>query len=285
MQEIAPHVYVETGYAGVTLGAISWPHGLVLIDAPFKPEDCRSWRSALLNLGGGVDRLLLNLDAHYDRTLGARAMECTVVGQEKMSQVFRSRPITFKSQSPESGSEWELVNGLGTIRWAPPEITFSQQMVINWDNSPLVLEYHPGSATGATWAVLPQQKIIFVGDTVLADQPPFLASANLPEWIEAVKLLLSPDFRDYLFISGRGGLVVQAQVHDQLKYLENVSKHIETLAASQASAEETEKLVNGLMKPFKAAEDKEPLYRQRLRWGLYQYYARHYQPTSATTEE
>ena len=73
MQELAPHVYIETGYAGVTLGAINWAHGLILIDAPFRAEDTRSWRSNLLNLGGGVDRLLVNLDAHFDRTLGARA--------------------------------------------------------------------------------------------------------------------------------------------------------------------------------------------------------------------
>ena len=73
MQEIVPNVYIETGYAGVTLGAINWPHGLVLIDAPFRPEDTRSWRSALLNLGGGVDRVLVQLDAHPDRTLGATA--------------------------------------------------------------------------------------------------------------------------------------------------------------------------------------------------------------------
>ena len=77
MQELAHHVYIETGYAGVTLGAINWSHGLVLIDAPFRAEDARSWRSALLNLGGGVDRLLVNLDAHFDRTLGVRAMDCT----------------------------------------------------------------------------------------------------------------------------------------------------------------------------------------------------------------
>jgi hypothetical protein len=61
-----------------------------LIDAPFRADDVRTWRSALLNLGGGVDRMLVNLDAHLDRTLGTRAMECTVVGQERMTEIFRN---------------------------------------------------------------------------------------------------------------------------------------------------------------------------------------------------
>ena len=143
MQELAPHVYIETAYAGVTLAAINWSHGLILVDAPFRAEDTRSWRSALLNLSGGVDRLLINLDAHFDRTLGTRGMDCTVVGHEKAALVFRNRPVTFKAQGNETGADWELCNGLGSIRWAPPEITFSERMMIHWDNKPLILNTTP----------------------------------------------------------------------------------------------------------------------------------------------
>ena len=139
MHEIAPHIYFETSYAGVTLGAINWPHGLILLDSPFRAEDARSWRSALINLGGGVDRLLIQLDAHPDRTLGARSMDCTILGHDKMAGVFRNRPMTFKSQSGVSGADWESYNGLGTIRWAPPDITFTERMEIHWNEAPLVL--------------------------------------------------------------------------------------------------------------------------------------------------
>src|SRR5512140_1462546 len=103
MQEIAPNIHIETGFAGVTLGVISRSHGLVLIDAPFRAEDTRSWRAALMNLGGGVDRLLINMDAHFDRTLGTRGMDCTVLSHEKVSQIFRNRPVTFKPQASPPG--------------------------------------------------------------------------------------------------------------------------------------------------------------------------------------
>ena len=42
MQEISPKVFIETSYPGVTLGAIDWTHGLILVDAPFRPEDIRA---------------------------------------------------------------------------------------------------------------------------------------------------------------------------------------------------------------------------------------------------
>jgi len=127
MQEIAPKVYIETNMAGVTLGAIDWEHGLVLIDTPFRNEDLRAWRSALVNMGGGVDRLLVNLDSHMDRTMGIRAMDCTVIGHEKMVQAFRNRPAAFKSQNSETGAEWELYDNVTSARWVTPESVLQSQ--------------------------------------------------------------------------------------------------------------------------------------------------------------
>lgn len=285
MQELATHVYIETGYAGVTLGAINWAHGLVLIDAPFRPEDARSWRSALLNLGGGVDRLLVNLDAHFDRTLGARAMECTVVSHELVADVFRNRPVTFKTQGAETGAEWELYNGLGSIRWVPPEITFTDRLAIHWDESPLLLEAHPGPSTGAIWATLPGQRIAFVGDALLPDQPPFLAPADLPTWLNTLRPLLTPAYQDFLLISGRGGPVAHQQVRRQIQVLEHAYAMLEDLAHQKAPAAETARLVPALLQDYEVPPQRETQYRQRLQHGLYQYYIRHYQPTEEEITE
>jgi glyoxylase-like metal-dependent hydrolase (beta-lactamase superfamily II) len=275
MQEIAPHVYIETGYAGVTLGAINWPLGLVLIDSPFRQEDTRSWRSGLLNLGGGVDRLLVNLDAHFDRTIGTRAMECTVVGQEKMAEAFRNRPVTFKTQPVESGSDWEQYNGLGSIRWSPPDITFTERMQIHWNDRPVQLEYHPGPGIGAIWAVLPGSQVCFIGDAVVPDQPPFFANADLEKWIEHTTKLLEPDYQNYLLVSGRGGLVSHDQVRRQLDFLNRVQAGLDVISSQNAPVEEVIPLAETLVKEFPnvACQDQ---FRQRLKWGLRQYFLRQY---------
>jgi glyoxylase-like metal-dependent hydrolase (beta-lactamase superfamily II) len=285
MQELANHIYIETGYAGVTLGAINWAHGLILIDAPFRQEDARLWRTALLNLGGGVDRLLVNLDAHFDRTLGVRAMECTVVGHEKMAEIFRNRPVTFKTQGTETGAEWELYNGLGSIRWVPPDITFTEGLKIHWDDSPLLLESRPGPATGAIWAVLPDQRIAFVGDALVPDQPPYLSSADLPTWINSLRPLLTAEYQDYLLISGRGGPVAHQQVRRQLTFLEKTNGLLEDLARQKAPASEAGSLSQRLIQDFEIPAHREMQYRQRLQHGLQQYYIRHYQPTEEEITE
>ncbi len=285
MEEIAPHIFIETGYAGVTLGAINWPHGLILIDSPFRLEDTRSWRAALQNLGSAVDRLLVNLDGHFDRTLGARAMDCTIVGHEKMAQVFKNRPVNFKIQASVSGGEWEFYNGLGSIRWAPPEITFTDRLQIYWDKSSLLLESRPGPSIGSIWAVLPEEHVLFVGDAVVPTQPPFLASADIPAWIESLQLLLTPAYQNYLLVSGRGGLIPQAQVRRQLAFLEKAHQMLDGLGERKAPPEETANLVPSLIADFKVPADRQVLFEQRLRWGLSRYYARQYHVPSVESLE
>jgi len=284
MQELTSNVFIETVYAGVTLGAINWPHGMILIDAPFKVEDIRSWRAALASMGASIDRTLINLDAHFDRTLGARAMECTVLGHEKMSDVFHNRPVNFKSQGSETGAECELYNGLGSIRWAPPEITFSDRLVIHWDETPLVLESHPGSASGAIWACLPTEKIAFVGDAVVADQPPFLAGADLHAWIRSLEMLLTPAYSDYLLVSGRGGLVAQKQVRSQIDFLRRVEEGFNGLAKKSATPEDAASLAPALLKHFTIPAGREAQYEQRLRYGLHHLFIRRFRPLAADPE-
>ena len=269
MQAIAKDVYIENEYLGVTLGVISLAHGLLQIDAPPFPEDARTWRAALLSLGGGSERLLVNLDAHPDRTLGARAMDCTIVAHEKTAQVFRTRPNTFKAQGEETGADWESIPGLGNIRWILPEITFSHQMAIHWNESaPILLEHHPGPSAGATWVVLPEDKIIFVGDAVVGNQPPFLAGADLDAWLETVKLLLTHPYRGWPVVSGRGGLVDVETIRAQRDYLEQVSHKIEKLAQKKSPPEAVENLIAPLLNPFEIPANLHQKYAQRLRYGL-----------------
>jgi glyoxylase-like metal-dependent hydrolase (beta-lactamase superfamily II) len=285
MRAIAKNIYIEDQFMGVVLGVISLAHGLIQVDAPPSSEDGRSWRASLLSLGSGVDRMLVNLDAHPDRTLGARAMDCTVVAHEKVAQIFRSRSNTFKAQGNETGADWETIGGLGNVRWAPPEITFSEQMTIHWGDVPVLLEHHPGPSTGASWVVAPEEKVVFIGDAVLKNQPPYLASADLPAWLETLKLLLSPAYRGWTIVSGRSGPVAVDVIRAQREHLDHILGKLEKMAAKKSTPDAVENLVAHLLGTFKVPSGRQRQYTHRLRHGLTQYYIRHYHPGVAAGEE
>ena len=276
MDAIAKNVYIENKYPGVTLGAITQPRGLIQVDAPPSPEDGRAWRAALMGMGNGPERVLVNLDPHPDRTLGVRAMDCTVIAHERTAQAFRNRPNTFKAQGDETGSNWESIPGLGSVRWAPPEISFVDQMTLHWGDVPTLLEKLSGPSAGAIWVILPDEKVVFVGDAVIKGQPPFLAHADLPEWIETLKLLQGPEYKGFTVVSGRGGVVSQQVIRSQSDVLKRIHDRVEGLGKKKSSAPAIDKLADQILKDFRAPVARQKQYSHRLRYGLLHYYTRHY---------
>jgi glyoxylase-like metal-dependent hydrolase (beta-lactamase superfamily II) len=285
MQEIAKNIQIEDQFPGVTLGVIVTPRGLIQIDAPPSPEDARSWRAALMNLGGGMERVLINLDAHPDRTLGARAMDCTVIAHENTANTFRARPSTFKAQGEETGADWESIPGLGSVRWAPPEISFVDQMTLYWNETPVLLEHHAGPSDGSIWVHLPDEKIVFIGDAALKNQPPFLAGANLKAWLTSLDILLDTPFKGYTIISSRGGIVTTAAIKSQHDFLQHVYDKLDKVTAKKPNPAAIEKLVATLLTWFKAPTARQKQFAQRLRYGLLHYNARQDRVSSVPAEE
>jgi len=280
MQQIKRGIYFEDSYLGVTLGALVFSHGTIMVDAPLRPEDARAWRSALMNLRGGTNRLLVCLDSHLDRTLGARALDTTIVAHQKTAQVFRNRPTVFKGQSAESGADWEAYNDAIGTRWAAPDITLTQHLSLHWGGPEVTLEHHPGPTSGSIWAVIPEEKVNFVGDAVQPEQTPFISNSDLTAWIETLDILLAR-YKDYIIVSGRGGPVTYENVRAQHRYLKSIARGMERLAKRNAPPESTEDLIPGLLSEISFPSDRQEQYTQRLRSGLYQYYIRRYRPTNA----
>lgn len=284
MQSIEKNIYISNLYPGVTLGALTLPFGTLMVDAPPHPDDGRSWQASLRSLGTGVSRLLVNLDSHIDRTLGVRVLDCAVLAHEKTAQELDNRPAIFKGQTLETGAEWEICEGLSGLRWTKPTLTFTDHVLLEWGDYTVQLEYHPGPNPGASWLIIPEASVVFVGDAVLADQPPFLDSADIPAWVECLDLLLSPEYKNYLVVSGRSGLVNAEMIREQRKYLKEIHKRLEKLHEKNSSPSATESLVSNLLSSFNFPHERTELYSQRLRHGLYHYYKKHYFPTDEASQ-
>ena len=283
MQQINRGIFFEDSYPGVTVGAIILPQGTMLIDAPLRMEDARAWLNLLYSQGSKNHRVLVNLDAHPDRSLGARSMECTIIAHQKTAQVFRGRPSIFKGQNAEGGSEWETYDEMMGTRWAMPDITFTQRLTIHWGEPDVILDHHPGAAPGGVWVIVPASKVVFVGDVVLPNQPLFLTNADIPAWIETLDVLLH-SYRDFSIISGRGGVVPIEMVVKQQQHLKHILKGLERLAKRNASADAVEDMISGLLNDFTFAPELKETYIHRYRHGLYQYYAQRYRPSEMITD-
>jgi len=165
------------------------------------------------------------------------------------------------------------------LRWILPRVTFSEHSILFFDGRELRLEYHPGPGPGACWLVIPEDKIVFVGDSVVIGQPPFLAQADIESWMDGLDLLLARSFRGYTIISGRGGKATTQDVNAQKKFLDIVETRLKKISKRKSTANaEIDKLATKLLEKYKAPSKRKAFYLQRLKHGLHNYYARHYLP-------
>jgi glyoxylase-like metal-dependent hydrolase (beta-lactamase superfamily II) len=134
------------------------------------------------------------------------------------------------------------------------------------------------------WVIVPDQKVVFVGDLVLKNQPPFLAHSDLPSWLEALEILLSPSYRGYTFISGRGGAVSTSAVKAQNELIQQIHERLEKMGKRGTRPDATEKLIEPFLSRFKSSAARHKQYVQRMRYGLRHYYARHYHLGSGAEE-
>jgi len=124
--------------------------------------------------------------------------------------------------------------------------------------------------------VIPAEKVVFVGDAITPNQPPFLANAELETWLQTLDILLK-EYKDFTIVSGRGGPVELSAVQAQVRYLKAITKAIDRIAKRNPPPEATEKLIPGLLSGLSFLPEQYEQYAQRLRAGLYQYYIRLYQ--------
>jgi glyoxylase-like metal-dependent hydrolase (beta-lactamase superfamily II) len=276
MKKIKKNIYFENAYSGATVGALLFPEDTLLIDAPLRPEEGRAWLAELKQAGASPRRLLLNLDAHPDRTLGAQTLEAEVLAHEEIARQFRRRAAIFKALKQESGAEWEETPGLSGLRWIMPRVSFADSIALRFGGLDLQLEEHPGPGPGACWLVIPEEKIVFVGDAVTIGQPPFIGQADIENWLKSLDVLLSREYKDYTIICGRGGKATSREVKQMHAFLRDMHNKLRGISRHKNAPAEIEKLAGRYADRYKASNKLRTLYFQRLKHGMQEYAARQF---------
>jgi glyoxylase-like metal-dependent hydrolase (beta-lactamase superfamily II) len=277
MKEIARGIFIKTAYKGVTVGAIRTPEGMVMIDVPLVNKDIQSWQTTCARSGTGSSRLLVLLDDHPDRTAGAINNRFPIITHVNTAVALASRPPITKMQGMETGAIWETIPEICTVEWPRPEITFTNSITINWGEKPIVIEHHPGPTAGSSWVILPNQKIVFVGDTVTPGQPPFLSSAEIKPWVLSLDILKSSKFEDFVIISGRAALIANEDIRQLQRFLKKALRTLDKLYNQKAEIIKVQESGASFIDEFKPNNNSEKdLFRARLSYGFSKYYINNY---------
>ncbi len=274
MQKLAKDIYVESGYAGVTVGAIVTPDGIICIDAPTHPADARRWRLKLAQLSQQPVKYLINLDAHRDRVLGSQWFEAPVIAHESTSERLRQMPEVFKGGLSDAGADSDLAAELAGVRLLTPQITFTDRLILCAGSHELHLVRRPGQAPGAIWVELPAEQIVFTGDAVTVGVPPPLADADLEAWLDSLAELRKAKFPAQTIVPGRGAPTDKAGVKEMETFLKLVRRKVESLMRGKKTRADAAPAAEDLLAPFDVPATLREHYTRRLRVGLEQLYDR-----------
>jgi glyoxylase-like metal-dependent hydrolase (beta-lactamase superfamily II) len=257
------------------LGLIALHDGIVLIDAPYRAKDVHSWRRTCSEFGQKQNTALVMLDTHIDRTLGVRDMDVNVIAHRNTFDILNNQSLVIKQQDIPAGAALDSYEMPVNFRWALPDMSFTDELSIHWDHAPIIISHRPGAHLAGCWVRYDAEKVIFVGDSVVLKQLPYLAWSDLPTWLSELALLRSDAFRDYTIVSGRDGVITQESIEQMQDFLSSVKDCIDDWALSGLPVEEVisnlpEQLAQAPFNQDIGAEDL-----KCLQWGFESYLQRH----------
>ncbi|MEE9512734.1 MAG: MBL fold metallo-hydrolase [Anaerolineales bacterium] len=266
MQKLAPKVFLENKYIGVNLGLVVTSEGLLLVDSPLHPEEVQEWWKVVSERGR--PKFLILLDSHPDRVLGSRTLKLPAIAQDQTLKAIREWADTFKGNAHPIGAEADLLKRITGVNNAIPEITFSERMVIHMGGKEIIFLHRPGPRPGSMWMVIPDLSVVFVGDTVTIDEPPYVGVSDIEAWLNSLDELRGSDMKSYTLISSCGGRINRKDINHMARFLRKVQSRVEKLNDEKSRNEEMERLAIDLMGDFSIRAMREDLILKRLKTGL-----------------
>jgi glyoxylase-like metal-dependent hydrolase (beta-lactamase superfamily II) len=193
IREIAPRVFVETEYHGANVAFVVTGEGVILIDTPMLPNEARLWWGEILKRTDQEILYIINTDHHRAHVIGNQFFPtATVVAHEhawkemkSYGDSFRTRLINmYRDRIPEAVEEWK--EHLEIIK---PEITFTGRTIFFKGDKEIHMIPVGGHTPATTVVLLPEEKLLFAGDVVVTNRPPFLSQGNTKQWLEALTYL------------------------------------------------------------------------------------------------
>jgi len=190
------------------------------------------------------------------------------IAQDQTQENIHEWADTFKGNAHPIGAEADQLKRITGVNNALPEITFSERMIIHMGGKEIVFLHRPGPRPSSIWMVIPDLSVVFIGDTVTMDEPPYVGVSVLDAWLNSLDELRGSDMKSYTLISSCGGRIDRKDINHMARFLRKIQSRVAKLENGKNRDEEIERLAIDLMGDFKIRPSREDLILKRLITGL-----------------
>jgi cyclase len=250
IREIAPGVFVETEYHGANVAFVVTRQGVILIDAPMLPEEARHWLSEIKKRTDQEIIYVFNTDHHRAHVIGNQHFPmATVIAHEaawkemkSYGESFRTRLLNmYRDRIPEAVAEWEE-----QLEIVKPEVTFTSRTILLRGDKEIHFLPLGGHTPATTVVYLPHERLLFTGDLVVTNRPPFLSQGDTKEWLQALTYLRKLHYD--ILIPGHGELTGKEATENMSNYLRLVRRRVRSAYHSGLSKADTARSLSYLIR-------------------------------------
>ena len=271
MKQIAPNIYVQDGYRGVTVGCIVTDAGAICIDSPMLPADARDWQAQIAKRTDQPVRLVVLTDAHRDRILGVQYLGGAVVAHEAAWDKMKSLGDAFRQQAADSVAPCgaaAVAEVAADLRIVLPQVTFVDSLALYLGDMPVVVRHVGGATPGSVWVHLPQSNVLFMGDLLTVKTHPWVAEGDLAVWLELLGQVQHKDFAAKVIVPGRGGPARKVALASMTGYLKAMRGRVQTLIRARKPRADTAQLVPEFLARHPVPEGDRECVQRRIKAGL-----------------
>jgi cyclase len=251
MERVTPTVFTDTTLRGCNPSFVVTSDGVVVIDTPQLPTRAVAMRAEAES--HGPLSYLINTEHHVDHIFGNYFFRgaCPVVEHRGVFDNFMVvtpdlDPYEYAKEAiPTDDPEGAAIFPDRETYYADPNkgsIVFTGDLTLSVGDRTFRVLHTPGHTPGQVAVHVPEERVVFTGDTVFCECQTWLMTSNVDQWIAALERIGSLDV-DHV-IPGHGPVTTPAYLAVQRSNLLDWKSAVAAAVARGWSREETVERVN-----------------------------------------
>jgi cyclase len=259
MESVTPNVFTITKLRGCNPSFVTTSDGVVVIDTPQQPTRAVAMRKAAEAYG--PIRYLINTEHHVDHIFGNYYFKGAgaVVNHQGLYERFMvvypeldPYAYAYESLPGPNAKGTDLDDPESLALWPDRDeyyrdpnkgtIVFTGDLTLRVGGHTFNLLHTPGHTPGQLAVHVPEERVVFTGDTIFSGCQTWLMTSNVEQWLAALERIRTLDVD--LIVPGHGPVVTKQYLDVQRSHLMEWKTAVATAVANGWSREETVQRVN-----------------------------------------
>jgi cyclase len=251
MQQVRDNVLTTTKLRGCNPSFVVTSDGVVVIDTPQLPTKAVAMRD--LAEENGPIRYLINTEHHVDHIFGnyffkgaGQVIHHQGVYDNFMVVTPDLDPFAYAAEAiPTDDPEGEKIFPDRDEYYDDPnkgDIVFTGNVTLRVGDHTFELIHTPGHTPGQVTVHVPEERLVFTGDTIFSECQTWLMTSDVPQWLAALDAIAALDIDT--IVPGHGPVTDKSYLAVQRSMLLEWEAAVAAAVAKGWSREETVERVN-----------------------------------------